>query len=69
MCQLPPKMPNMEKKKPKIQRIFLTPTTCKKAKFVKFGVKKSILATLSLSARGMHGTGAPKFTAAGVRRR
>jgi len=47
MCQLPPKKPNIEKKKPKSQTIFLTPTASQKAKFVKFGVKKGNLATLN----------------------
>jgi len=32
--------------KRKSQTIFLTPTACKKAKFVKFGVNKANLATL-----------------------
>jgi len=30
MCQLPPKKPNIEKKKPKSQRDFLTPTASEK---------------------------------------
>jgi len=42
MCKLFPKKPNIEEKKPKSQAIFLTPTTSKKATFVKFGVKKTI---------------------------
>ena len=46
MCQLPPKKPNIAKKKPKSQTIFLTPTASKKAKFVKFGVERANLATL-----------------------
>jgi len=33
-------------KKPKCQTIFLKPNASKKAKFVKFGVKKANLATL-----------------------
>jgi len=40
------KKTNIEEKKPKSQAFFLTPTTSKKAKFVKFGVKKANLATL-----------------------
>jgi len=40
------KSQTLKKKKPKSQTIFLTPTTSKKAKFVKFGVKKANLATL-----------------------
>jgi len=39
----------LKKKKPKSQSIFLTLTTSKKAKFVKFGVKKANLATLAYS--------------------
>jgi len=31
MCELPPKKPNIEEKKPKSQTIFLTPTTSKES--------------------------------------
>jgi len=34
-------MPNIKEKKPISQTTFLTPTASNKAKFVKFGVKKS----------------------------
>jgi len=46
MCQLPPKKPNIEKKKPKSQTTFWRQLPLKRAKFVKFGVKKANLATL-----------------------
>ena len=46
MCQLPPKKPNIEEKKPKSQTIFWRQLPLIKAKFVKFGVKKANLATL-----------------------
>jgi len=46
MCQLPPEKPNIKEKKTKSQTIFLTPTASKKAKFVKYDVKKANLATL-----------------------
>jgi len=38
------KQPNIEKKKPKRQNNFFTPTASKKAKFVRFGIKKANLA-------------------------
>jgi len=41
MCQLPPKKPNIEKKKPKSQRDFLTPTASeKKPNFPNLASKK-----------------------------
>jgi len=43
-CQLPPKKPNVEKKKP--NSFFWRQLPLKKAKFTKFGVKKANLATL-----------------------
>jgi len=46
------KKPNIEKKKPKslaIFQFFLTPSVYKKAKFLKFGIKKANLATLQVS--------------------
>ena len=46
MCQLPPKKPNIEEKKPKSQTIFWRQLPLIKAKFVKFGFKKANLATL-----------------------
>ena len=48
MRELPPKKAKYWKKKPKSQTIFfdMTPTTFKKAKFVKFDVRKANLATL-----------------------
>jgi len=42
----------LKKKKPKSQTIFLTPTTFKKTKYVKFGVKKANLATLLQAMNG-----------------
>jgi len=51
MCQLPTKKPNVVLRKN--QTIFLTSTVSKKVKFVKFAVKKAILANLG-SLRGLH---------------
>jgi len=64
MCQLPLRKPNIEKKKPKSQTIFLAPTASKKAKFV--GVKKANLATLLPEIRDDNGAGVPELTSAGI---
>ena len=50
MCELPPKKPNIEEKKPKSRTFFWRQRPLKKAKFVKSGVEKPNLATLSLFA-------------------
>jgi len=41
MCQLPPKKPNIEKKKPKSQTTFLTPTASTKSQISEIWRQKS----------------------------